>query len=119
VQRILVIHDDTGSERAVSRILGTVNYEVIGILHNSFGIDFLHTTQPNLVVLDSLPTKSGQDLCRRIKNEFRTVPLFVLAATNDRADVSLLLNLGADDYMAKPFSPREFQARVHRRLPPA
>jgi DNA-binding response OmpR family regulator len=59
-----------------------------------------------------LPGKSGQDLCREIKHECSSVPILVLSAASDVLDKVLLLELGADDYVTKPFSPRELLARV-------
>jgi DNA-binding response OmpR family regulator len=76
-------------------------------------MDVFHNTNPGLVVLDvCLPRKSGQDLCRQIRGNSESVPLLVLSAVRDVADVVLLLELGADGYMTKPFSPWEFLARV-------
>ena len=58
------------------------------------------------------PGKSGQDICREIKREASNVPILVLSAASDVLDKVLLLELGADDYVTKPFSPRELLARV-------
>jgi DNA-binding response OmpR family regulator len=113
VQRILVIYDDPGSQWTILRTLGPADYDVTSLACGSFSIDDFRTTKPGLVVLDvCLSGKLGQDLCRQIRSESRNVPLFVLSATKDVADVVLLLNLGADDYITKPFSPAEFLARV-------
>ena len=72
---------------------------------------------PRLVILDlRLPGKSGQDLCREIKHESSNVPILVLSAASDVLDKVLLLELGADDYVTKPFSPRELLARVRASL---
>ncbi len=66
-----------------------------------------------IVILDlRLPGKSGQDLCREIKHEVSNVPILVLSAASDVLDKVLLLEIGADDYVTKPFSPRELLARV-------
>lgn len=68
---------------------------------------------PRLVILDlRLPGKSGQDLCREIKREWSQVPILVLSAASDVLDKVVLLELGAGDYVTKPFSPRELLARV-------
>ncbi len=76
-------------------------------------MDVFHNTNPGLVVLDvCLPRKSDQDPCRQIRGNSESVPLLVLSAVRDVADVALLLELGADGYMTKPFSPWEFLARV-------
>jgi DNA-binding response OmpR family regulator len=76
-------------------------------------MDIFRATTPRVVILDlRLPGKSGQDLCREIKHESSNVPILVLSAASDVLDKVLLLELGADDYVTKPFSPRELLARV-------
>jgi len=114
VGRILVIYDDPESERTVRRILESAGYDVIAApCCGPSAMDVFHNTNPGLVVLDvCLPRKSGQDLCRQIRGNSESVPLLVLSAVRDVADVILLLELGADGYMTKPFSPWEFLARV-------
>jgi len=76
-------------------------------------METFRATLPRIVVLDlRLPGKSGQDICREIKREASNVPILVLSAASDVLDKVLLLELGADDYVTKPFSPRELLARV-------
>jgi DNA-binding response OmpR family regulator len=76
-------------------------------------METFRNTTPRVVILDlRLPGKSGQDLCREIKHESSNVPILVLSAASDVLDKVLLLELGADDYVTKPFSPRELLARV-------
>jgi two-component system response regulator MtrA len=113
VERILVIYDDPRSEQIVRRILEPAGYGVITVPFGAIAMGVFHKTKPGLVVLDvSRPGKSGQDLCRRIRVNSESVPLLVLSAAGDVADVVLLLTLGADGYITKPFSPDEFLARV-------
>ena len=117
MERILVIYDDPGSQRNVSRILEPANYNVTTVAYGSFAIDIFRATKPGLVILDvCMPRKSGRDLCHRVRNESRTVPLFVLSAVKNVADVVLLLDLGADDYITKPFDPFEFLVRVRNAM---
>lgn len=117
MERILVIYDDPGSQWDVSRILEPANYNVTTVAYGSFAIDALRATKPGLVILDvCMPWKSGRDLCHRIRNESRTVPLFVLSTARNVMDVVLLLDLGADDYITKPFNPLEFLARVRNAM---
>ena len=72
---------------------------------------------PTAIVLDlRLPKLSGGDLCKEIKAQAPTLPIIVLSATSDVSDKVLLLELGADDYVTKPFSPRELLARVRAAL---
>src|SRR5207302_8822580 len=72
---------------------------------------------PAAVVLDlRLPAMSGRDVCRALKEQSPALPVIVLSAASDVADKVLLLELGADDYVTKPFSPRELLARVRAAL---
>ncbi len=72
---------------------------------------------PSAIVLDlRLPQMSGRDVCREIKQQAPSVPIIVLSAASDVSDKVLLLELGADDYVTKPFSPRELLARVRAAL---
>jgi DNA-binding response OmpR family regulator len=113
VERILVIYDDPRSAQTVRRILEPAGYGVITVPSSPIAIGVFHKTKPGLVVLDVCrPGKPGQDLCRRIRGNSQSVPLLVLSAVGDVADVVLLLTLGADGYITKPFSPDEFLARV-------
>ncbi len=113
VERILVIYDDPGSQRDVSRTLERAKYEVTTVAYGSFTIDVFRAARPGLVALDvCLPRKSGQDLCRRIRNDSMRVPLLVLSNAKNVEDVVLSLDLGADDYITKPFSAMEFLDRV-------
>src|SRR5215831_18965107 len=76
-------------------------------------METFRATLPDIIVLDlRVPGKSGQDICREIKREASNLPILVLSAASDVLDKVLLLELGADDYVTKPFSPRELLARV-------
>lgn len=113
MDRILVIDDDPEVQRAVRRTLEPAGYDVVTAVHGGIAMEIFRDAVPALVVLDlRLPGKSGQDLCREMRNESTTVPILVLSAVSDETDKVLLLDLGADDYMTKPFSPRELLARV-------
>jgi DNA-binding response OmpR family regulator len=113
MERILVIYDDPRSEQTVRRILEPAGYGVITVPFGPIAMGVFQKTKPGLVVLDVCqPGKSSQDLCRRIRVNSESVPLLVLSAVGDVPDVVLLLALGADGYITKPFSPDEFLARV-------
>jgi two-component system alkaline phosphatase synthesis response regulator PhoP len=113
VERILVIDDDPEVQLAVRRTLEPAGYDIVTAADGGVAMDMFRATLPGLVVLDlRLPGKSGQDLCREIRNESMSVPILVLSALSDETHKVLLLELGADDYMTKPFSPRELLARV-------
>jgi DNA-binding response OmpR family regulator len=113
VERILVIDDDPGVQRAVRRTLEPAGYDVVTAADGGIAMNIFRATAPRLFVLDlRLPGKSGWDLCREIRNESTSVPILVLSAVSDETTKVRLRELGADDYMTKPFSPRELVAHV-------
>jgi DNA-binding response OmpR family regulator len=113
MEKILVIEDDLAVQRALRRTFESAGFDVTIAPDGSVAMDVFRSTMPRIVILDlRLPGKSGQDLCREIKQECSTVPILVLSAASDVLDKVLLLELGADDYVTKPFSPRELLARV-------
>ena len=113
MERILVIYDDPRSQQEVREILEPVGYSVTTAAYGPIAMEVFRTTAPELVVLDvSLPGKWVEDFCREIRARSTAVPLFVLSAVCDVTEVILLLELGADDYITKPFSPWEFLTRV-------
>src|SRR5205823_4813721 len=80
-------------------------------------LESFRASAPSAVVLDlRLPAMSGRDVCREIKQQSPGLPIIVVSATSDVSDKVLLLELGADDYVTKPFSPRELLARVRAAL---
>jgi DNA-binding response OmpR family regulator len=110
---ILVIEDDPRIQKALVRQFSSEGYEVHVAGDGNEGSALCKSLKPTAVVLDlMLPGKSGRDVCREIKSTFADMPVIVLSAVTDVADKVLLLELGADDYVTKPFSPRELQARV-------
>ena len=113
VERILVIDADPELQRAVRDSLEPAGYTVVPGVDGCTAINIFRAIVPRLVVLDiRSPGKSGEDICREIRNESTSVPILVLSAASEEIDKVLLLELGADDYMTKPFSPRELLARV-------
>jgi DNA-binding response OmpR family regulator len=78
------------------------------------GLEAFRAAPPVLAILDlRLPKMHGRDVCRAIKSEAPNLPIIILSASADEVDKVLLLELGADDYVTKPFSPKELLARVH------
>jgi DNA-binding response OmpR family regulator len=110
---ILVIEDDNHIQKALHRLFTVEGYEVRCASDGRIGLDCFQTSLPDAVVLDlMLPGISGRDLCKSIKHSSPDTPVVVLSAITEVADKVLLLELGADDYVTKPFSPRELLARV-------
>jgi len=113
MERILVIEDDLAVQRALRRTFELAGYDVMAAADGAVAMETFRAMLPDIVILDlRLPGKSGQDICREIKREAANLPILVLSATTDVLDKVLLLELGADDYVTKPFSPRELLARV-------
>ena len=113
MKTILLVYDDLTSLRTLSRILESASYRVTAVAYGSFAIAMFRANQPDLVLLDvCLHEHWDYELCRQIRTESDSVPLFVLSASRASADAVLLLDLGADDYIFKSLNPREFVARV-------
>jgi DNA-binding response OmpR family regulator len=110
---ILVIEDDANIQRVLQRLFSAEQYEVNSASGGKQGWDAFSNSTPDAVILDlMLPGISGRELCRSIKKSSPETPVIVLSAISEVADKVLLLELGADDYVTKPFSPRELLARV-------
>lgn len=110
---ILVIEDDPRIQRALQRLFIAEGYEVQIEGEGPSGLAACKRLRPEAVVLDlMLPGMSGRNVCKEIKAWSIDTPVIVLSAVTEVADKVLLLETGADDYMTKPFSPRELLARV-------
>ncbi len=115
--RILVVEDDPAVQKALRRLFETEGYSVETQNDGRAALDSFQTSPPAAIVLDlRLPKVSGRDVCKEIKSLAPTLPIVVLSAASDVSDKVLLLELGADDYVTKPFSPRELLARVRAAL---
>jgi DNA-binding response OmpR family regulator len=122
--QILVIEDDLRMQKVLQRMFNEQRYGVTVCGDGQSGLDAFHSLKVSAVVLDLvLPNMFGRDVCKKMKAERPDVPVVVVSATSEVADKVLLLELGADDYVTKPFSPRELMARVQaairRRQKPA
>jgi DNA-binding response OmpR family regulator len=114
---ILVIEDDPQMQKVLHRIFREQGYGVTVCGDGQSGLDAFRSIRPSAVMLDlMLPNIFGRDLCKIMKAEQPTVPVIVVSAISEVADKVLLLELGADDYVTKPFSPRELMARVQSAL---
>jgi DNA-binding response OmpR family regulator len=114
MERILVIEDDPSCQKVLKRLFESECYAVQIAGDGNRGLESFHSAPPDLVILDlTLPGKPGHEVCREMKRDSPLLPLIVLSARTDVTDKVLLLELEADDYVTKPFSPRELLARVH------
>lgn len=112
VSKILVVDDEPNIREVVVRYLRRDGHTVIQAADGEEALELYRRTRPDLVVLDlMLPKISGLEVCRRLGTEGR-VPLIMLTARGEEEDRIVGLSLGADDYVVKPFSPRELAARV-------
>lgn len=110
---ILIIEDDPRMQRTLQRTFAQEHYTAAIAGDGQTGLDLFRSEHPLAVVLDLiLPNISGRELCRIFKQLSAETPIIVLSAVSEVADKVLLLELGADDYVTKPFSPRELTARV-------
>ncbi|TAM67503.1 MAG: response regulator transcription factor [Microbacteriaceae bacterium] len=117
--RILVVDDDTALAEMIGIVLRTEGFEPHFCADGALAVDAFHTSKPDLVLLDlMLPGLDGIEVCTRIRAESGT-PVIMLTAKSDTADVVKGLESGADDYMVKPFNPKELVARIRTRLRPA
>jgi two-component system OmpR family response regulator/two-component system phosphate regulon response regulator OmpR len=112
--RILVVDDDVRLRDLLTRYLGEQGFEVKA-LPDARDIDKrLQRDPPHLVVLDlMLPGEDGLAVCRRLRGSGERVPIIMLTAKGEDVDRIVGLEMGADDYLAKPFNPRELVARIH------
>jgi len=111
-ERILIIEDESAIADALVYALGSDGFEVHWCQLGRDGLDWLQRQPVDLLVLDvGLPDTSGFELCRQIR-QFSAVPVVFLTARKEEVDRIVGLEIGADDYVVKPFSPREISARV-------
>ena len=110
---ILLIEDDVGILTPLSIYLEQSGFSIITCQNGLDAMDTFRKEKPHVIILDiNLPGKNGVDICREIR-EVNNTPVIVLSARESEDDKVTLLELGADDYVAKPFSPRELVARIH------
>lgn len=119
--KLLVVDDEPAVRRILQTRLTMVGYEVITAADGEEALERFSAEDPDLVILDvMLPKKDGYQICQTIR-ETSDVPIIMLTALSDVADRITGLQIGADDYLVKPFSPKELEARINtifRRLKP-
>ena len=109
---ILVVDDDGETRQLIARFLRQNGYRVTAARDGREMLEMVRTAPVNLIILDlMLPGPSGLDLCRELRRQ-SAVPIIILSAKGEETDRVVGLEVGADDYIAKPFAPRELLARV-------
>src|ERR1700676_4632331 len=117
METVLIVEDSLAMQRTLRRLFeaDALGVEVAG--GGVAGLASFRRSLPSVVVLDlKLPGMPGKELCREFKSVAADVPIVLLSANSDVEDKVLLLELGADDYVTKPFSPKELLARVRRAM---
>ncbi|MBI4308707.1 MAG: response regulator transcription factor [Candidatus Omnitrophica bacterium] len=114
-KRILVIEDDRDISELICYNLARDGYDVSLVFDGLQAFDFAAKIRPDLIILDlMLPGMDGLDICRQLKSDdqLKSIPVIMLTAKSEEADMIVGLQMGADDYIAKPFSPRVLAARI-------
>jgi len=113
MQKILLIEDDRRIHKTLKLLFESEGYTLEVAVDGASGLGAFRNTKPSVVILDlKLPDMSGRDILREIRKEVVAQPVIILSALSEEVDKVLLLELGADDYVTKPFSPKELLARV-------
>jgi DNA-binding response OmpR family regulator len=113
MEKILIVEDDRATRKALQQLFEGEGFSVVTAANGSDGLAAYRSAHPGFVILDlKMPHLGGQDVCRQIRRDSEEVPIIILTASPDEISRVLLLELGADDYVTKPFSPKELLARV-------
>ena len=117
MDKVLIVEDSRAMQRALQRAFTAEGYQVDVASDGHAGLSSFREQRPHAVLLDlKLPGIHGRELCREFKALAPNIPVIVLSANSEVDDKVLLLELGADDYVTKPFSPKELLARVRRAM---
>ncbi len=113
MEKILIVEDDRATRKALQQMFEAEGFQVLPASNGADGLAAYRRDRPSFVILDlKMPQVGGQDVCRQIRRDSEDVPILILTASPDEINRVLLLELGADDYVTKPFSPKELLARV-------
>jgi DNA-binding response OmpR family regulator len=112
-ETILIVEDDPALLRGLKDNFEREGYRVVTVSHGEVALSSALSLRPDLIVLDlMLPGVNGYEICRQVRKAGLEMPIVMLTAKSQEADVVLGLNLGADDYVTKPFGIKELRARV-------
>jgi len=113
METVLIIEDDSSMLRGLRDNFAYAGYNVVTAADGEAGLNAALDSKPDLIILDiMLPKINGYEICRLIRKEKLDMPIIMLTAKGEESDIILGLNLGADDYITKPFSIKELLARV-------
>lgn len=111
--KLLIVEDEKRISRFLELELKHEGYEILTAFDGRSGLDLVVKEKPDLIILDlMLPVMSGIEVCRRIRQAKNNVPIIMLTAKDDVSDKVMGLDMGADDYMTKPFAIEELLARI-------
>ena len=113
MEKILIVEDDRATRKALQELFEAESFAVEVAQNGAEGLAAFRRAKPSFVILDlQMPQLGGRDACREIRKQSEDVPIIILTGSVDEMNRVLLLELGADDYVTKPFSPKELLARV-------
>ena len=116
-EKILIVEDDKSILTGLLDLLSGEGYEVCTATDGNEALRIYKSDKPTLILLDiMIPEKSGYDVCKEIRKKDSTVPILMLTAKGQEIDKVVGLEVGADDYVTKPFNSRELLARIHAQL---
>jgi DNA-binding response OmpR family regulator len=116
-RRILIVEDEAVIRKAIRMACEKEGYEVVEAENGTEGLRLSETSRPDLMLLDlMLPDISGFDVCREVRKTGSGVPIIILSAKTEEIDIVVGLEIGADDYITKPFRARELLARIAAHL---
>ncbi len=117
MQTILVIDDDESLRDTIGLMLENEGFRPVLVADGAAGLEQAFSAKPHLILVDlRMPGLSGVDVCKRLRAAGAKTPVIVLSALGDEIDKVLLLEIGADDYVVKPFGTRELLARIRALL---
>ena len=116
-KKIIVVEDEPSLVFTLQDTLEAEGYEVVVVTDGTSAVESVHKEDPDLMILDlMLPGKSGYDICKEVRESKYTFPIIMLTARDQEIDKVAGLNIGADDYITKPFGVKELLARIKARL---